>query len=67
MSEKKKPHTSAEVKNRYNEKAYDRIGLMVYKGEKDKVKQRAESLGLSVSGYINMLIGNDIEDFTAMK
>ncbi len=67
MTENKKPHTSAEVKNRYNSKAYDRIGLMVYKGEKEKIKRRAESLGLSVSAYINSLIENDISDFTAMK
>lgn len=66
-TENKKPHTSAEVKNRYNTKSYDRIGIMVYKGEKDKIKKRADALGLSVNAYINMLVERDTPDFVAMK
>lgn len=67
MNRSKKTHTSAEVKNRYNTKSYDRIGIMVYKGEKEKIKQRADSLGLSVNAYINMLVEKDIADFASMK
>lgn len=67
MTSNRKTHTSAEVKNRYNTKSYDRLGVMVYKGEKEKIKQRADSLGLSVNAYINMLIEKDIENFASMK
>lgn len=67
MNENKKPHTSAKVKNRYNEKSYDRLVTVVYKGEKEKIKQRADAVGMSVSAYINMLIEKDIADFNAMK
>lgn len=67
MNSSKKTHTSAKVKNRYNAKSYDRIGIMVYKGEKEKIKQRADALGLSVNAYVNMLISKDMEEFAAMK
>jgi len=63
----KKTHTSAEVKNRYNTKAYDRLGVMVYKGGKEKLKERADELDMSVNAYINMLISKDIEGFVPMK
>lgn len=67
MTKNRRTHTSAKVKNRYNEKSYDRLVTVVYKGEKEKVKQRADAVGLSVSAYINMLIEKDIADFNAMK
>ena len=37
--------TSAKVKNRYNEKAYDRINLTVPKGKKAKIAAHAEKHG----------------------
>ena len=52
--------TSAAVKNRYANKAYDRINLLVLKGEKEKIKAHAESRGESVNGYINRLIEEDM-------
>lgn len=52
--------TSAAVKNRYNMKAYDRINFTVPKGEKEKIKARADSLGESVNGYILRLIREDM-------
>lgn len=49
--------TSAAVKNRYNEKNYDRINLTVPKGEKDKIKAHAEKHdGGSVNGFIQRAI-----------
>lgn len=48
------------MKDRYNEKAYDRITIRVYKGEQDHIKARAASLGESVNGYINRLIAEDM-------
>lgn len=47
---------------KYNLKAYDRIELQVYKGEKEKIKQHAESLGLSLNAYITGLIRKDMEE-----
>ena len=48
--------TSAAVKNRYNDKAYDRINLIVPKGQKDVIKAYAESKGESLNGFINRTI-----------
>ena len=38
----------------------DRIGVAMPKGSKDKIKARAEKLGLSVNKYLSQLIGGDI-------
>ena len=45
-------HTSAEVRNRYMAKAYDRINLIVAKGYKDRIKQAADQAGQSMAEYI---------------
>ena len=47
--------------NGYNARAYDRINLMVPKGDKEIVKARAAELGDSINGYINKLIADDLE------
>lgn len=44
--------TSAAVKNRYNEKAYDRITIVVPKGQKSTVEAAAKREGDSVNQYI---------------
>lgn len=44
--------TSAAVKNRYNEKAYDRITIVVPKGQKSTVEAAAKNEGDSVNQYI---------------
>ena len=62
MDEKKrKTTTSAAVKNRYNAKAYDRIVLCMKKGYKERIKEKADSLGVSVNKYISDLIVADLE------
>ena len=53
--------TSAAVKNRYNEKAYDRINLTVPKGEKEVIKAHAESKGESVNAFIYRAINETIK------
>ena len=53
--------TSTAVKAKYNAKAYDQLRVVVYKGEKDKIKAYAESIGKSLNGYINDLIVSDME------
>lgn len=55
------PKTSAAVKNRYNNKAYDRIALVVQKGQKDIIKAHAESQGESVNGFIQRAIAQAME------
>lgn len=52
--------TSAEVKNRYNAKAYDRINLVVKKGDKEQIATHAAQSGESLNGYINRLIKEDM-------
>lgn len=53
--------TSAAVKNRYNDKTYDRINLTVPKGDKDIIKSHAESRGESVNAFINRAIDEAME------
>ncbi len=54
--------TSAAVKNRYNEKAYDRINLMVPKGEKESIQWHATKYGdKSLTAFIQRAIRETIE------
>lgn len=60
--------SQTKASNKYNAKAYDRIALQVYKGQKEKIKAFAESQGLSLNGYINKLIAEDMgEALTNVK
>lgn len=56
----KRTHFAAQ--NRYNKKAYDTLSIRVRKGEREKIKARAEGLGKSLNGYICDLIKNDMND-----
>lgn len=47
--------------NKYHKKAYDRINLIVKKGEKEIIKTRADEQGKSVNQYISDLIKKDME------
>ena len=42
-------------------KAYDRISLVVKKGRREELKAYAESKGMSINGYINKLIDEDMK------
>jgi len=59
--EQKKPRTSAAVKNKYNAKTYDRIEIVVPKGEKTELKAYAEKNGESLNGFINRAIQELLE------
>ena len=52
---------STESKNKYNAKAYDRIALQVKKGQREIIRKHAEAQGLSLNGYINKLIEQDMK------
>ena len=55
--------TKAQTKasNKYNAKTYDRITLLVKKGEKSKLKAYAEERGESLNGFINRAITETVE------
>lgn len=48
--------TSAKVTNRYQQKNYDRITILVKKGDKERIKRYAEEHGQSVNSFITELI-----------
>lgn len=52
--------TSSKVKNRYNEKVYDRITLVVPKGKKEALQAYAASQGESLNAFINRAIAETI-------
>lgn len=53
---------TAEVKNRWNAKAYDRIMFVVKKEDdlKSRIRQRADDLGMSVNAYLTSLVETDL-------
>lgn len=53
--------TSAAVKNRWNDKAYDRINLTVPKGQKAVIQEHASSQEESVNGFIQRAIKETME------
>ncbi len=53
--------TSNESKRKYNEKAYDRIQLVVKKGKKNEIKAFAESRGYTVNGFVNEAIDEKMQ------
>jgi hypothetical protein len=48
------------AKKKYNAKTYERIEILVYKGEKEKIKEYAKKIGKSTNKYINDLIKDDM-------
>lgn len=48
--------TSSAVKDRYNVKTYDRINLIVKKGQKEVIQSHAASRGESTNAFINRAI-----------
>ena len=51
-----KTKTSSAVKQRYNEKAYDRLAITIPKGKKNLVQQAAEAAGESVNSYVTRAV-----------
>ena len=53
----RKTYTSPAVKARWNKKNYDRIAILLPKGQKEKFMEYAwKTYGLSMNGYINMKV-----------
>lgn len=59
MSPQSKAHIKAS--NKYNKNNYERIEIVVKKGEKAKIKDYAENKGKSTNAYITGLIYKDME------
>ena len=51
-----KTKTSSAVKQRYNEKAYDRLAITVPKGRKEDIEAFAKLEGESINGLVNGLL-----------
>lgn len=47
---------TAKAKNRWNAKNYDRVTVMLKKGEKERVREFAAAQGESMNGFIGRLI-----------
>ena len=54
------PNARTRASNKYNAKAYDRLNLVVAKGQRDAIKTHAQSKGLSLNAYIVGLIEKDM-------
>ena len=46
--------------NRYTTKAYDRLNIVIPKGQKEAVEAHASSKGQSVNGLVNELLRADM-------
>ena len=53
--------TSSASKNKYNDKAYDRLYVVVAKGLKEKIAKHAAARGESLNGFINRAIADLME------
>lgn len=58
--EEKKPFDNTAYKRQFNEKAYDRVSVMLPKGQKTHVEAFAKERGQSVNGIINNLLQHEM-------
>lgn len=55
-----KTKTSSAVKQRYNEKAYDRLAITIPKGKKGMVEEYAATHDGSINGMVNRLLRTEL-------
>lgn len=48
------------AKNKWNAQAYDQLRVLVKKGQKEQIAVYAAEKGMSLNGYINKLIADDM-------
>lgn len=53
------PKVNQKAVTKYSSKAYDQVKFTLYKGERDILKEHAESLGMSVNNYLRSLLVAD--------
>lgn len=51
-----KTHTSSAVKKRYNQKTYDRVEIVVPKGDREIIQQAAEAVNESVNQFVGKAV-----------
>lgn len=52
--------------NKYNNKVYERINLVVKRGNKERIQAAATAEGESVNGFINRIIAERIPGYDLM-
>ncbi len=52
---------STRAKNKYREKAYDRVELVLPKGRKEAIQDAATRAGQSLNGYVTQAVDERIE------
>lgn len=62
MPKIKKEFDQTKYQNEYKKKTYDRMELLVPKGEKAVIKEKAAAVGESVNEYINQAIKQRMEN-----
>lgn len=60
MEEKK--FNQFEYQNKYIKEKYDRVNLTLQRGKKEAIQKKAAKLKMSVNGYINSLIDEDLKN-----
>ena len=53
--------SSNKAVQKYSKKAYDNLTVRVKKGKGEEIKAYAEAQGMSLNGYINKLIEEDMK------
>lgn len=53
--------------NKYNQSAYERLAINVYKGNREKVKEYAESIGETTNTLVNKLLAKEIDGFEPIE
>lgn len=61
MTDNKNSQARIAANNRYNDKAYDRINIVVKKGKKEIIQAHAAAQGESVNSLINKAIDEKLE------
>lgn len=51
---------ATKYKNDFAKEAYDQLRVNVKKGQREKIQAFAKSRGMSINGYINKLIADDM-------
>lgn len=54
--------SATRAKQKYRDKAYDRIEIFVPKGQKEILKEAAAKKGLSLSAWINQIIKEELHE-----
>lgn len=60
MSESEKKFDQVKYQNKFISEKYDRINLLVPKGDKAIIKEKAAAAGESVNAYLNRIIKENL-------